>query len=149
MYFLHSHRDLGNHKDLCKCVFHYITISCLYLQTPTPTIFAMNPTENNLACSFHCMTVWLAPCHTFRMHPKWNSICTLPVALGEAGNTGLPTLRGVQQGSTQLGKGEVNEFFWGLNSPKIKRKEKGKSTLSQEAYMSLSHLMFPIAVRGG
>ena len=42
MYFLHSHRDLGNYKHLCKYVFHYITISCLHLQTLTPTKFAMN-----------------------------------------------------------------------------------------------------------
>lgn len=68
-------------------------------RTPTPTIFAMNPTENTLACSFHCMTVWLAPCHMFRMYRKWNSICTLPVALdGSRENAGSLTPGGGLQG---------------------------------------------------
>ena len=45
VFFFHSPNDLGNYKHLYKYVFHYITISCLHLQTPTLTRFAMNPTK--------------------------------------------------------------------------------------------------------
>lgn len=92
-FFFHSPRDLGNYKHLYKYIFHYITIFCLHLQTPTLTRFAMNPTENNTVYSFHHVTVCLAPCHTFKMYPEWNNICVLLVVPGKKGSTWLPRLR--------------------------------------------------------
>lgn len=50
-------------------IFQFVCRVFCFVLFFTQIVFPMNPTEKYLACFSQIITVWLTPCHIFKMHP--------------------------------------------------------------------------------